>query len=477
MTTVRRPKSLRIALVAMSGVRVANPKLQELGLTLPGFIERGLVIASLPSLALLTVAALTPERHAVDYFEVADIAAAPDLAGYDVVAISTYTAQALAAYELCDRLRALGVKVVLGGLHATLCPDEAAAHADSLVVREAEECWPRLVADLERGELRPVYRAQHLADLSRSPVPRFELLDIERYNRITVQTQRGCPHDCEFCAASLRYGKGYRQKPVEQGMREIDCVRERWVAAGAPFIELADDNTFVKAGWSVELLDALAERDVRWFTETDVSIAGHPELLERLFASGCRQVLIGFEASSPAGLDGIDARNWKRRQFAGYRDAIARVQATGVSVNGCFILGKDSDGPEVFDEVAEFVESSGLTEVQVTILTPFPGTPLYDRLAAEGRLLEPRPWDRCTLFDVVVRPKRMGVDELELGFAGLLERLYATEASETRKLARRQLREQARAHASDSLVPRPRSIDVRRDGERSLPLWHEAPPS
>lgn len=449
MSMVRKSTSLRIALVAMSGVRVANPELQRLGLTLPGFIERGRVIASLPSLALLTVAALTPRRHAVDYFEVEDIGAAPDLSHYDLVAISTYTAQAFAAYALCDQLRARGTKVVFGGLHATLCPDEAAEHADSVVVGEAEGSWPRLVEDLEQGRLRPFYRAQGLADLSLSPLPRFELLDIRRYNRITVQTQRGCPHDCEFCAASLRYGKGYRQKPVEQVMREVDRVRELWTIDGPPFIELADDNTFVNPRWSIEFLDAMAERDVRWFTETDVSIADHPQLLARLFESGCRQVLIGFEAASPAGLEGIDARQWKRRRFAGYRDAIRRVQETGVSVNGCFILGKDSDGPEVFDEVAEFVESSGLTEVQVTLLTPFPGTPLYDRLAAEGRLLEPRPWSSCTLFDVVFRPRRMSAEELERGFAALLERLYSRAASERRKLARKALREAVRVRADE----------------------------
>jgi radical SAM superfamily enzyme YgiQ (UPF0313 family) len=309
-------------------------------------------------------------------------------------------------------------------------------------------------------------------------MPRFELLDTARYNRITVQTQRGCPHDCEFCAASLRYGKGYRQKPIEQVMREIDRVRERWTAAGStngpPFVELADDNTFVNPRWSEEFLDAMAERDVRWFTETDVSVADHPRLLERLFASGCRQVLIGFESSSPLGLEGIDARNWKRQRFAGYRAAIERVQATGVSVNGCFILGKDSDGPEVFDEVAEFVESSGLTEVQATILTPFPGTPLYARLAAEGRLLDARPWDRCTLFDVVFRPSKMSVETLERGFADLLERLYSTSASERRKAARKSLRESVRHPNEASAAPLARPGEGR---EVSLPVWHQAPPS
>jgi radical SAM superfamily enzyme YgiQ (UPF0313 family) len=443
---------MKIALVAMSGVRVVNPELLALGLTLPGFVERGRVIASMPSLALLTVAALTPRRHDVDYFEVDDLREAPDLAGYDLVGVSTYTARAFAAYALCDRLRARGVRVVLGGLHATLAADECAEHADSVVVGEAEETWPALIADLERGGLRPMYRAGRVADVERSPLPRFELLDLARYNRITVQTQRGCPHDCEFCAASVRYGRGFRQKPVAQVVGEIDRARGLWPAGHTPFLELADDNTFVDPRWSVEFLTAMADRDLRWFTETDVSIADHPELLERLAASGCLQVLIGFESATPAGLAGIDARGWKARRFAGYREAIRRIQDAGVSVNGCFILGKDADGPEVFDEVAEFVLCSGLTEVQATLLTPFPGTPLHRRLAAEGRLLDPRPWDRCTLFDVVFRPKRMSVEELERGFAGLLERIYSPSESARRKEMRQALRHSAsprrRSHAT-----------------------------
>ncbi len=441
---------MKIALIAMSGVRVANPELQALGVTLPGFVERGAVIASMPSLALLTLAALTPARHHVSYLEAAELDALPDLADFDLIAVSTYTAQAPLACELADRCRAAvergrRPRLVLGGLHATLCDrvageiDELARHFDAIVVGEAEETWPALIADLERGALQRVYRAPRLADLACSPLPRYELLDTTRYNRITVQTQRGCPHDCEFCAASMRYGKGYRQKPVELVLRDVDRVRELWTESGPPFLELADDNTFVNPRWCTELLDGLRERDVRWFTETDVSLARRPELLARLHASGCRQVLIGFESASPAGLDGLDARGWKRAQFASYRESIRRIQESGVSVNGCFILGKDADGPEVFDEVAEFVESSGLSEVQVTVLTPFPGTPLYARLEREGRLLERRAWDRCTLFDVVFRPARMSVEQLESGFLGLLARLYSTEASARRKQQRRVL--------------------------------------
>lgn len=430
---------MRIALVAMSGVRVRSERLMAVGLTLPGFVERSQVIASLPSLAHLTVAALTPEKHEISYIEVADLAGAPDLSGFDLVAISTYTAQAYEAYRLADDCRARGQRVVIGGLHATQVPEEAVMHADAVVAGEAEGLWPRVLADLESGRLAAIYRSPGPVDLSLSPLPRYDLLDPTRYNRITVQTHRGCPHDCEFCGASKLYGKGYRQKPVAQVMRDIAAIRQIWNDPRGPFIELADDNTFVNPAWSAAFLEAMAETGIPWFTETDVSIADHPETLSRLFRAGCRQVLIGLESASPAGLDGIDERNWKMQRFAGYREAIRRIQDAGVSVNGCFIVGKDADGPEVFNEVAEFVESSDLTEVQVTVQTPFPGTPLYRRLAAEGRLLDPAPWDRCTLFDVVYRPKRMTVEQLETGLITLMKRLYRPEASKKRAARRHAL--------------------------------------
>ncbi|MBI3726512.1 cobalamin B12-binding domain-containing protein, partial [bacterium] len=317
----------------------------------------------MPGLGLLTLAGTIPEGWTCSYHEL-DSADEETLACIaderpTLVALSALTASIEQAYRASDSLRRRGAKTVLGGLHVTALPDEARAHADAVVVGEGEAIFATVLEDALRGELRPSYRAEAPFDLARAPLPRFDLLGKRARPRYTLQTQRGCPLACEFCGASRLLGT-FREKPAAIVARELEAI---CALDQRPVVELADDNTFVNPRWCNEFLDAMAERDVRWFTETDVSIADHPELLARLFESGCRQVLIGFEAASPAGLEGIDARNWKRRRFDGYRDAIRRVQETGVSVNGCFILGKDSDGPEVFDEVAEFVESSGLTEV------------------------------------------------------------------------------------------------------------------
>jgi radical SAM superfamily enzyme YgiQ (UPF0313 family) len=422
---------MKIAFISMSGVRVRTDELAELGVSMPGFVERGNVIASLPSLAGATLAAVTPPDVQFDYYDVADITGHELLVGYDLIAFSTFTAMAYECYELADRYRAEGIPVVLGGLHATHVPEDAKAHFDAVCVGEGEVLWPRIVADARVGKLQPYYRQQagEVYDITRAPVPRFDIFDVEKYNRLTVQTSRGCPLDCEFCAASKIFGR-YRIKPVAQVMAEIDAILEVW---RHPFIEFADDNTFVHKKWSKEFLRGLCERDVRWFTETDVSAADDLELIDLMAESGCQQVLVGLESPRQSSLDGIDRGNWKSKRYDSYERFIDEVQSRGVTVNGCFILGLDSDTPDVFQEVADFVKRTGLLESQVTVLTPFPGTRLYDRLETEGRLLSEKYWDRCTLFDVNFVPRHMSVEELEAGMRWLFEQLYSGKELQRRR--------------------------------------------
>lgn len=432
---------MKIGLIAMSGARAHNKELTDLGLTLPGFVERNKVVASLPSLGLLTLAGMTPETFSISYLEVADIAALSDLPGeFEVVAISSFSAQIREAYQLADRYRAVGTKVVLGGLHVTALPHEALQHADSIIIGEGESSWPTLLEDLRQGNLKTIYDSRDRNfSLVDAPMPRFDLLDVNRYNRITVQTQRGCPFRCEFCAASIRISPTYKLKPVEKVIAEIRRIKEVWPH---PFLEFADDNSFVNKKHSKQLVRALAGEKVRWFTETDVSVAEDEELLSLMRDSGCAQVLIGFEATSLAALRGLEqSTNWKAKQVDRYLRAIERIQDHGITVNGCFILGLDGDGPECFEDIWMFVRDSRLFEVQVTVQTPFPGTPLYDRLRSTNRLLEEEAWELCTLFDVNFKPANMSVAELETGFRTLVERLYS--ADFTRKRRERFFRRQS----------------------------------
>ncbi|WP_114783238.1 B12-binding domain-containing radical SAM protein [Botryobacter ruber] len=430
-------KNHKAILISMSGVRVHNTRLMELGLTLPGFVERSNVIASLPSLGLLSIAAYTPANWEIEYLELDQlhdeeinqlIDRQPDL-----VAFSALTARINETYLLSAKFRKAGITVVIGGLHASALPEEAMLHADSVIQGEGELIWPVLLQDFENRNLKPLYSSlkdkAYVCNLNEYKTPRYDLLDIARYNRLTLQTTRGCPLNCSFCAAS-RTISSYKKKPIRQIEKELDTLHEIWPR---PFIELADDNTFVDKKWSKDLLRLFRKYKMKWFTETDISIAYDDELLQLLKESNCAQVLIGLETATQESLHKIDRNNWKYRQFDNYYKAIDKIQSYGISVNGCFILGFDTDTTATFERTEQFIKNSNLSEVQITILTPFPGTGLYRQLKQEGRLISENYWEKCTLFDVTYRPKNMTMEEMTEGFQKLMQSIYSPEEVKKRK--------------------------------------------
>jgi len=424
---------MKIGFFPMSGIRVCDAELLHLGLTLPGFVERSKTIASLPSLGLLTLAGMTPARHTIRYVEVPDerlLASLPD--DLDLAAISSYTAQMDEAYALAERFRALGVPTVLGGPHVTALPEEAARHCDAVVVGEGEPLWLQVLEDAEQGRLQKYYRADADAyNMADAPTPAFELLDISKYNRLTVQTSRGCPHQCEFCASSVMLTPRYKQKPIARVLEEIERILAIWKH---PFLEFADDNSFVNHAYWKDLLKPLRGKGLRWFAESDLSVADDADLLDLMRETGCAQVLIGLESPVEAGLHGIELHNdWKLRKFPHYREAIRTIQSHGITVNGCFVIGLDGHTPGIFEQVFEFVREAELYEVQVTLMTPFPGTPLYTRLERENRLIDPGNWKRCTLFDINFTPVGMSVEQLREGFHHLVVKLYSEEFTNWRR--------------------------------------------
>jgi radical SAM superfamily enzyme YgiQ (UPF0313 family) len=417
----------------MSGIRACDTELLELGLTLPGFVERSKQIASLPSLGLLTLAGITPKHHDIHYVEIPDLYAEEnELEDFDLVAISSYSAQINEAYDLAMRYRAKGVPVVMGGTHVTALPHEAQKYCTSVILGEGEPVWLEVLEDAEHDKLKLFYDARKLDyDLADAPMPAFELLDISKYNRITIQTSRGCPHSCEFCAGSNLICNHYKQKPAEKVLAEIDRICEIWPH---PFIEFADDNSFVNKAYWKALLPELKKRRIKWFTETDLSVAEDSELLHLMRDAGCAQVLIGLESPTLDPLDGLELNvNWKQSQFAQYKDAIRTIQSHGITVNGCFIVGLDGQTTEVFGDIYDFVRDAELYEVQITILTPFPGTALYARLKKSNRLVEPTNWKKCTLFDLNFRPLGMTEEDLREGFHGLAMKLYSDEFTNWRR--------------------------------------------
>jgi radical SAM superfamily enzyme YgiQ (UPF0313 family) len=425
---------MKIGLLAMSGVRACDKKLLELGLTLPGFVERSKVIASLPSLGLLYLAACTPADHDLRYFEAEHDGDEPaEIYTCDLVAISTFSAQIFEAYAIADRHRAAGVKVAMGGLHVSVLPEEAANHADYVITGEGERSWPDVVRAAEEHRGPTIFRSQNYPALNVDdlPIPRYDLLGDRPYNRFTVQTSRGCPWRCDFCASTVMLAEKYRKRPIDHVIRDINAIRQ---VREHPFVEMADDNTFVDKKWGRELCRALIPLHLKWFTETDITVAEDPELLELMRKAGCRQVLVGLESPQRSALEGIELHGNRKAIWADrYADAIHAIQSQGITVNGCFVLGLDGHTLDIFEQVRDFAMEHSLYDVQITILTAFPGTPLYTRLKRQGRILQDGRWDLCTLFDVNFQPMNMTPQQLREGMYWLGNELYSDQATHRRR--------------------------------------------
>lgn len=423
---------MHVTFVPLSGFRVREQRMLELGMTLPGLAARRDAVSELPALGLLTLAGMLPPQWTCSYRPVqrVDEAAVESILreAPDLVAVSALTASALEAYRLADRLRECGVPSVLGGLHATACAQEAERHFDAVCVGHGEPLWRRLLDDARGGRLQPRYEAG--PRLTQWPLPRFDLLG-DRPPRFTVQTQRGCPLACEFCGASRLLG-AFAEKPAERVAGELQAIAR---VRRRPLIELADDNTFAGPGPRLELLDALQSSGARWFTEADWRIGEQPALLRRLSSAGCMQVLVGLESQ----VFHYGGMGPKRAEWERMTAAIERIQEAGVAVNGCFILGADGESRESIDRLVEWIESSPLAEVQLTLQTPFPGTALHQRLADAGRLLPERDWSFYTLFDVTYQPQGLTVEELEAGYREAVMRLFSAEATRRREAIREQV--------------------------------------
>jgi radical SAM superfamily enzyme YgiQ (UPF0313 family) len=416
-----------------------------LGMKLPGLAARAAAVGALPSLGLLTLAGMLPKGWTASFHEVpspcdatARAALTQQIAETNptLAAISTMTASAHDAYALADALRACGIRVAFGGLHASMEPRATLQHSDSVCIGEGEPVWHAMLRDASCGKLQPTYRASDLGafQLADAPLPDWSLIakdGLTTRPRFTLQTSRGCPFACDFCGASRLLGS-FREKPVHRIKAELEAITRIKPRAA---IELADDNTFAGKRSAAELCGVLRDSGVRWFTECDWRIGERPDVLRELASSGCVQVLVGVE-SLTTHYDGFGA---KRAPLPRVMDALRRVQDAGVAVIGCFVVGGDDDTLSTMHELGEWLTTCELADIQITLQTPFPGTPLRARLAAEGRLLSNRSWDACTLFDVAYQPANMSVAELERGFRNVVGMVHAPELAAKRDDLRRQI--------------------------------------
>lgn len=383
--------SMRIALLSPAG-----PLYRHRG----GIFGRSLRYAPL---TLTTLAALVPEElHAHvtlwdEGIQEIDLDLEADLVGMTVI-----TGTARRAYALAAHFRDRGIPVVLGGPHVTLVPEDASPHADAIVTGYAEESWPQLVRDLAAGRLRDRYEQRPDLDLRGMPLPRRDLLPKGKYLTTAVfEATRGCVHDCEFCVVPSAWGRKPLQKPVEEVVEDIRRHGPRRLI----FVDL---NLIADPGYAARLFEALIPLRVEWYGLATALLGRDRALLALTARSGCRGLLIGFESIQSANLSTI------RKGFnngVDYGELIRLLHAHGIALQGCFVFGLDHDRSDVPMRTARFCVKERIDLPRFAISTPFPGTRLFRRLEAEGRILT-RDWDLYDGQHVVYQPVGMSVDEL-----------------------------------------------------------------
>lgn len=366
-------------------------------------------------LALTTIAALTPRKHQV---AICDENVEPlDLGSdADVVGITFMTGHAVRAYEIARLFRARGKIVIGGGYHATLNPDEAAAHFDAIVAGEAEGVWPAMLEEIEAGGLRrKIYRRDPPGDLSDVPIPRRDLVEgkARRYATIhAIQTGRGCNHGCRFCSVTAFHHQTHRSRPLANVLEELR-------QAPRDFMFL-DDNIIADPEYARALFTALLPMRKRWISQCSIKIADDPELLALARKAGCRGLFIGIESISERNLAAMDKGF---NDSARYLERIAAIRRTGIGVIAGMIAGMDGDDLGVFERTLRFLQRAKLDALQLAILTPQPGTPLYDDMEKAGRITD-HDWRHYDFRHTVIRPARMSAAELQEGADWIYSQFY-----------------------------------------------------
>jgi len=374
------------------------------------------ILFGYPIITLPHLASLTPKNHSVkiinENYDPIDFNE-----NIDLVAITCYTMTAPRVYQIADEFRIRGKTVVLGGYHPSALPDEAKQHADSVIIGEAELTWPELIKDLEKGSIKPFYHADKEFDMSIIPHIRRDLIT---HNPIlgAVQTTRGCPNKCEFCAITSFYKHGVKHRPVKNVVEEIRQMPNK-------LFVIHDPSITVNPRYSQELFKELIREKIMkgWVANGNANVLARidEEFLNLARKSGCVEWFVGFESVSQESLNGIKKTSNKVKDF---KNMVKRVHDHGMTVQGGIIFGFDEDTPDVFDTTLETINDWELDLLEVNILTPYPGTPIFDRFEREGRILT-KDWSRYNQVDVVFKPKLMTEKELHEGARKVAREFYS----------------------------------------------------
>jgi len=363
-------------------------------------------------LSLMVLAGLTPpewETSIVD--ENLGVPDYPAMPRPDLVGITAFTSQANRAYEVAGHFRRLGVPVVMGGIHATMCLDEVLEHVDAVVTREADGVWPQVLEDVRQGRLKRQYDGG-FAEMADVPPARHDLLS-RGYVFGAIQTTRGCPLNCSFCSVTAFNGARYRQRPIPDVVREFQSIREKLVL-------VVDDNLIGTRPEHIarakDLFRALARANLRkeWIAQATINFADDEELLALAAKAGCSGVFIGFESPSPEGLRGLGGK-FNLLKGRDIHASVRRIQRHKILVAGSFIIGLDVDEPGIGNRIAEAARQYGVDNLNVLFLTPLPGTRLWDQMKSQGRIpldALPQDWKYYTLTYPVARYKHLSLDDV-----------------------------------------------------------------
>jgi radical SAM superfamily enzyme YgiQ (UPF0313 family) len=367
-----------------------------------------------PQLTMPLLAAWTPNHWEVSHTD--EIVQRVDFEKpVDLVGITANTPAAPHAYELAAEYRRRGVSVVIGGPHATLLPDEVAQHADAVVVGEGELVWPGVLKDFEHGELKRIYRSCPIPDLGKMPAPRWDLIKGRVYGKGVTIASRGCPFACDYCTIPQMYQRRMRYRPVHEVVDEIRRMPGRSLI-------FWDDNIGANRAWAKELFNAITPLKRWWTSQCTADLAFDDEFMSLAARSGCKALFLGLETISQASLNVAN----KRHNRAGeYLEVIQRFHANGIAVQAGVVFGFDHDDRTIFRSTVEFYRSVGLDSATVSVLIPFPNTPLFRRLDAEGRILT-RDWSKYNgKKDVVFQPALMTPRELLMGMEWAARQFYS----------------------------------------------------
>jgi radical SAM superfamily enzyme YgiQ (UPF0313 family) len=374
------------------------------------------ILSSYPIITLPYIASLTPRNHSLKIIN----------ENYDqinfnedanLIAITCYTMTAPRVYQIADEFRRRGKTVVIGGYHASALPNEAKQHADSIVIGEAELSWQELLKDLEKGSMKPFYYADKEFDMSIIPPIRWDLIT---HNPIlgAIQTTRGCPYKCEFCAITSFYKHGVKHRPIKNVVEEIKQMPNK-------LFVFHDPSMTINPKYSKELFKEMIRAKIKkgWVANGNVNVLTRidEEFLNLARKSGCIEWFVGFESINQASLNGIKKTSNKVKDF---KKMVKRVHNHDMTIQGGIIFGFDEDTPDIFDKTIETINDWELDMLEVNILTPYPGTPLFNKLDREGRILT-KDWNRYNQVDVVFKPKNMSERELYEGARKVAKEFYS----------------------------------------------------